>query len=113
MRHSGKKNANPVSFAIVVAGLIALFIFFGAWAVSVDAAEHDRELSFALGNAGSSFGVNPLPSETNDQATAKATNGDGSSADTWWEARSCYPVRCIEGVRSVEAVVEVQNLIEE
>lgn len=79
-----RRTPIPVSFAIVVAGLIALFIFFGAWAVSVDAAEHDRELSFALGNAGSSFGVNPLPSETNDQATAKATNGDGSSADTWW-----------------------------
>ena len=79
-----RRTPIPVSFAIVVSGLIALFIFFGAWAVSVDAAEHDRELSFALGSSGASFGVNPLVSETNDQVAAKVTTGDGSSADTWW-----------------------------
>ena len=77
-----RRTPVPVSFAIVVFGLIALFIFFGAWAVSADAADHDRELSFALGNTGASFGVSPLPSETN--VAAKATTGDGSSADTWW-----------------------------
>ena len=89
--HSGVRYNNvlrslpiPFSFAIVVSGLIALFIFFGAWAVSVDAAEHDRELSFALGSSGASFGVNPLPPQTNDQVAAKAATGDGSSADTWW-----------------------------
>ncbi len=79
-----RRTPIPLSFAIVVAGLIALFIFFGAWAVSADAAEHDRELSFALGNTGASFGVNPLPSETNDQVAAKTATGDGSTADTWW-----------------------------
>ena len=74
----------PVSFAIVVAGLIALFIFFGAWAVSVDAANHEVGLSFAVGNAGSGFGVNPVPSES----SAVAAPGDAldaeSSADSWW-----------------------------
>ena len=79
-----RRTPVPVSFAVVVAGLIALFIFFGAWAVSADAANHDRELSFALGNTGASFGVNPLPSEIADEGTAKATTGDESFADTWW-----------------------------
>ena len=31
----------PVSFAVVALGIIALFIFFGAWAVSVDADEKE------------------------------------------------------------------------
>ena len=67
-----------------MAGLIALFIFFGAWAVSADAADHDRELSFALGNSAASFGVNPLASEIVDEGTTKTTTDDASSADTWW-----------------------------
>ncbi len=72
----------PVSFAIVVAGLVALFIFFGAWAVSVDAAKHEGELSFAVGNAG--FGVNPVPSESSvDAASSDAADAE-SSADSWW-----------------------------
>ena len=79
-----RKTPIPVSFAIVVAGLIALFIFFGAWAVSADAAEHDRELSFALGNSGASFGVNPLASGVENEGTAKAASEVESSADTWW-----------------------------
>ena len=79
-----RRTPVPVSFAIVVAGLVALFIFFGAWAVSADAADHDRELSFALGNSGASFGVNPLASEIEDGGTAKTTTDGESSADTWW-----------------------------
>ena len=79
-----RRTPVPVSFAIVVVGLIALIIFFGAWAVSADAADHDRELSFALGNTGASFGVNPVPSEIEVLGTAEATAADGSFADTWW-----------------------------
>ena len=79
-----RRTPIPVSFAIVVAGLIALFIFFGAWAVSTDAAEHDRELSFALGNSGAGFGVNPLASVVENEGKAKAANEVESSADTWW-----------------------------
>ena len=78
-----RRTPIPVSFAIVVSVIIAVFIFFGAWAVSVDAANHDRELSFAVGNTGPSFGVNPLPSQKYDRVTSSATT-DGGSADTWW-----------------------------
>ena len=80
-----RRTPIPLTFAIVVAGLIALFIFFGAWAVSADAADHDRKLSFALGNSGAAgFGVNPLPSEIQARGTADVTTDDGSFADTWW-----------------------------
>ncbi len=72
----------PVSFAIVVAGLVALFIFFGAWAVSVDAASHERELSFAVG--GSGFGVNPVPSESSVGAAPDDAVDAESAADSWW-----------------------------
>ncbi len=72
----------PVSFAIVVAGLVALFIFFGAWAVSVDAANQEEGLSFAVGNAG--FGVNPVPSESSDAAAPGDPLDAESSADSWW-----------------------------
>lgn len=79
-----RRSPIPVSFAIVVSVIIALFIFFGAWAVSVDAANHDRELSFAVGNTGSSFDVNPFPSQKNDRVTSSATTDSLSSADSWW-----------------------------
>ena len=74
----------PVSFAIVVAGLIALFIFFGAWAVSADASSRERDLSFAVGNAGSGFGVNPVPSESSAGAVSGDAADAGTSADSWW-----------------------------
>ncbi len=74
----------PVSFAIVVSGLIALFIFFGAWAVAADAATHERDLSFAVGNAGSGFGVNPVPSESSVGAASGDALDAESSADSWW-----------------------------
>lgn len=83
----GKLNLNrvslPVSFVIVVAMLIALFVFFGAWAVTVDAANHDRSLSFEIGNS-VSLGVNPLPARSNTLATEARSEGSQSAADTWW-----------------------------
>ena len=74
----------PLSFVMVVAALVALFIFFGAWAVSVDAANHERQLSFPVGNSGAGFGVNPVPSQTGDATTSSETADGSSFADTWW-----------------------------
>ncbi len=72
----------PVAFMVVIAAVIALFIFFGAWAVSVDAANSERQLSFAVGNA--TLGVNPLPSQPIIQPEPAQTQGGESAADTWW-----------------------------
>ena len=78
-----RKLPVPVSFMVVVSAVIALFIFFGAWAVSVDAANQERELTFAIGNS-ATFGVNSVTSQTSEQSTpAEATDG-GGAADTWW-----------------------------
>ena len=73
----------PVSFMIVLAMLVALFVFFGAWAVTVDAASHDRELSFAIGN-NVSLGVNPLPVQPSANVAVASSEGGQSAADTWW-----------------------------
>ena len=73
----------PVSFMVVLSMLIALFIFFGAWAVTVDAANHDRQLSFEVGN-GVSLGVNPLPVLPTTRTTVAQIDDGESAADTWW-----------------------------
>lgn len=77
-----KKVPLPVSFMVVMTMLIGLFVFFGAWAVTVDAANHDRQLSFAIGN-NLSLGVNPLPVPS-DQSTIAQVEESQSAADTWW-----------------------------
>ena len=77
-----KKVPLPVSFMVVMTMLIGLFVFFGAWAVTVDAANHDRPLSFAIGN-NLSLGVNPLPVPSDQRAIAQVEESQ-SAADTWW-----------------------------
>ena len=78
-----KKVPLPVSFMVVMTMLIGLFVFFGAWAVTVDAANHDRQLSFAIGS-NLSLGVNPLPVPPNNQSTIAQVEESRSAADTWW-----------------------------
>ena len=69
----------------VAAVTVALFIFFGAWAVSADVEERDRVFSFGFPAAG--VGASAPPS---DSYYAAATGGldqhsaDQSLADTWW-----------------------------
>ena len=76
----------PISFVVVIAALIALFIFFGAWAVSVDAADREQRLSSTIINGGLSFGVNPATSslDTSQTGLASDVTDGGSTADTWW-----------------------------
>ena len=73
----------PVSFMLVMAMVVALFIFFGAWAVTVDADHSGRELSFEIGNS-VSLGVNPLPAQPSTRAPEAQREGGQSAADTWW-----------------------------
>jgi hypothetical protein len=58
---------------VVVSVVIALFIFFGAWAVSVDASSTGREFSLGFGATAS----------TGDPA--QTLDGDHTDAsDSWW-----------------------------
>ena len=75
----------PVPFLAVAALTVALFIFFGAWAVSADVEERDRVFSFGFPVVGAE-----LSRPTSEGYSAYATGSlDQSSAgeslaDTWW-----------------------------
>ena len=78
----------PITFLVVVAATIGLIIFFGAWAVSVDAEEHDRAFSFAFPGSGSNLDITPLsPSRATQETQQRAPwelESSESKADTWW-----------------------------
>ena len=75
----------PALAMLVSAVTIALFIFFGAWAVSADVEERDRAFSFAYPVTGTN-----LPGNTSDNFQAANRGGsalqttDPTFADTWW-----------------------------
>ena len=75
----------PIPFMAVAAMTVALFIFFGAWAVSADVEERDRVFSFGFPIAGAE-----LSSPTSDTYFAAVTgspdqrSADQTLADTWW-----------------------------
>ena len=79
----------PISFVIAVTFALALFIFFGAWAVSTDAEGRDRTFAFAVGGPG----TNLLEQDKADAAPVMGGTENGwetgfgqpnSNADSWW-----------------------------
>ncbi|MAQ54714.1 MAG: hypothetical protein CL719_07625 [Chloroflexi bacterium] len=72
----------PLTFSVVLAVVIALIIFFGAWAVSADVGQ--RTLAFGLpGTTPTLSGANLQ--ETNSGPYQIARLGDHEAAgDTWW-----------------------------
>ena len=80
-----KRMPAPALAMLVSAVTIALFIFFGAWAVSADVQEGDRTFSFGFPVTGTT----PL---ANTSDNFQAANQGGSAlqtaeptfADTWW-----------------------------
>ena len=86
MRLESLKNTPlPVSFVVVVSVTIVLFIFFGAWAVSADAEDRDRVLSFAVPGGVSSISATSSQGAgtARDSKVENATDGP-NAADTWW-----------------------------
>ena len=78
-----KKFPAPLSFVIVVAAVVAVCIFFGAWAVSVDAADQDRALTIGANNIRVDLMVADLRLQT-DGVTGETLLDEESSANTWW-----------------------------
>ena len=79
----------PISFAVAVVMTLALFIFFGAWAVSADAEGYQRTFSFAVAGPGAALlaesGADTPGSTINGTNRAQAGAGQpGNNADTWW-----------------------------
>ena len=75
----------PISFLVAVVLTVALFIFFGAWAVSADSQTHERTLSLAFAGPGA---ILLAEAEANNQSASQLQNPDattgGTIADTWW-----------------------------
>ena len=80
----------PVSFLLAVLLVIALFVFFGAWAVSIDAEGREEALSLAFVGPGSTLVLQeqdrqlPVMGQTEDGWKTGFEELEGSSADTWW-----------------------------
>jgi predicted permease len=75
----------PISFAVMLAAIVALIIFFGAWVVSADAEQRERSFAAAIAGATTGLGAGPIsPSLPAGQGTPAASEEGGSKADTWW-----------------------------
>ena len=80
-----KRIPAPFSFIVAVVLTLALFIFFGAWAVSTDAEGRDRTFAFAIGGPGTAL----LAQEDGNSAPAfgqgeNSLGQENSNAETWW-----------------------------
>jgi len=75
----------PISFMIVVVMTIMLIIFCGAWAVSADKEELNRQSAFVIGGSSPDLGGNPLnSSQTAEELGPGEEESGGSKADAWW-----------------------------
>ncbi len=74
----------PVTFLAALALVILLTIFFGAWAVSADAKQPGRELSF-LAPGASGFGPIGVQRTGPDPGNVSSSGEEGAgAADSWW-----------------------------
>ena len=79
-----KRMPLPVPFVAVVLVVVALMIYFGAWAVSADTGRLDRTLSLAFGG-GSYAGAGAVQIEPSSPSLANANTGtDGTAIAPWW-----------------------------
>ena len=79
-----KRMPLPVPFVAVVLMVVALLIYFGAWAVSADTGQLDRTLSLGFGG-GAYAGAGTGQVEPSSPSLAHPDTGaDGTALDTWW-----------------------------
>ena len=74
----------PVPFLAVAAGTVALFIFFGAWAVSADVEDRDRAFSFGFPVAAETSATTSASYYGDPSGNPDLNLADESLADTWW-----------------------------
>jgi hypothetical protein len=77
----------PLTFSVVVAATVFLIIFFGAWAVSADAGNPNRKLSFGI--AGSNPGLSANTAGANQENALARSGEDEISAGEdpgWWSS---------------------------
>ncbi len=80
---AAKRIPIPVTFFVVLAVVIALIIFFGAWAVSADVG-NQRTLAFGLPGTTPSISGRNIPEDTTGPYQVARLDGEDVAGDTWW-----------------------------
>ena len=83
---TSRRSPIPLTFFVVVAATIFLIVFFGAWAVSADASDREKTLSFGfVGGSGVLDSNAPSSSQLNDLEAPSLEEGNIDDAgDSWW-----------------------------
>jgi len=79
---TSKRIPIPLTFSIVLTVVIALIIFFGAWAVSADVG--NRTLAFGLPGTTPTLSGSNLQDENSGPYQIARLNDQGAAGDTWW-----------------------------
>ena len=72
-----------LTFSVVLAVVLALIVFFGAWAVSADVGGQ-RALAFGLPGTVPTLSGGNLREENSGPYQVARLNGQQSARDTWW-----------------------------
>ncbi|MDP7587434.1 MAG: hypothetical protein FI737_01855 [SAR202 cluster bacterium] len=72
----------PLAFSLVLALVIALIIFFGAWAVSADVG--NRTLAFGLPGTTPTLSGSNLQDQNSGPYQVARLGDHGTTSDTWW-----------------------------
>ncbi len=78
-----KRIPVPVTFIVVIAVVLALIIFFGAWAVSADVG-NQRTLAFGLPGTTPTLSGNSLQSDNSGPYQIARLDDQQVAGDTWW-----------------------------
>ncbi|MEC9280237.1 MAG: hypothetical protein VX947_05045 [Chloroflexota bacterium] len=79
---TSKRIPIPLTFSIVLTVVIALIIFFGAWAVSADVG--NRTLAFGLPGTTPTLSGSNIEDENSGPYQIARLNDQGTAGDTWW-----------------------------
>ena len=79
---ASKRIPVPLTFSLVLAVVIALIIFFGAWAVSADTGQ--RTLAFGLPGATPTLSGRNLQDANSGPFQVAHLDGLDTASDTWW-----------------------------
>tara|TARA_B100001013_G_scaffold249747_1_gene155088 strand:- start:224 stop:502 length:279 start_codon:yes stop_codon:yes gene_type:complete len=79
---TSKRIPVPFTFSLVLTVVIALIIFFGAWAVSADVG--NRTLAFGLPGTTPTLSGSNIEDENSGPYQIARLNDQGTAGDTWW-----------------------------
>ena len=79
---ANKRIPVPLTFSLVLAVVLALIIFFGAWAVSADTG--NRTLAFGLPGTTPTLSGSNLQDQNSGPYQVARLGEHNNASDTWW-----------------------------